>query len=157
MVLIIANTTRDFDHALIQAAQTLGAKGRKLLVNVVLPGILPGLYRDLRILLGWAWTYLVVAELVGAKSGISAFLYQAQRYKQFDNVYAAILIIGLVGLLTDQILGFLGQYFFPWESGKKSLASRFRAFLDWYASPRVFFASTNNQKQVPATNTQGAK
>ena len=67
------------------------------------------------ILIGWAWTYLVVAELIGAKSGISAFLYQSQRYKQFDNVYASIIMIGLIGLLTDQILAFVGRHIFPWQ------------------------------------------
>ena len=75
----------------------------------------------MRILLGWAWTYLVVAELIGEKSGISAFLYQEQRYRHFDNVYAAIAVIGLVGLGIDQLLSLLGRYLFPWESGNTGL------------------------------------
>ncbi len=64
-VLVIANTTRKLDAGLVEAAQTLGAKQLKLLSRVVIPGILPDLYRDMRILLGWAWTYLIVAELIG--------------------------------------------------------------------------------------------
>ena len=120
-VLVVANTTRSVDFALIQAAQTLGANHRQLLLRVVVPAALPALYRDMRILLGWAWTYLVVAELIGEKSGISAFLYQQQRYRHFENVYAGIVMIGLIGLITDQVLSFLGQYLFPWESGKPSL------------------------------------
>jgi len=115
MVLVISNTTSKLDQSIIEAAQTLGTKGTKMLLKVVIPGILPELYRDMRILLGWAWTYLVVAELIGAKSGISAFLYQAQRYKQFDNVYASIIMIGLIGLCTDQILGYVGRHIFPWK------------------------------------------
>ena len=86
---------------------------------MIIPAATPGLYRDMRILLGCAWTYLVVAELIGAKSGISAFLYQAQRYKQFDNVYAAMLMIGLIGLFIDQLLAWIGRHLFPWESGKR--------------------------------------
>jgi NitT/TauT family transport system permease protein len=120
-VLVVANTTRSVDFALIQAAQTLGANHRQLLLRVVVPAALPSLYRDMRILLGWAWTYLVVAELIGEKSGISAFLYQQQRYRHFENVYAGIVMIGMIGLITDQVLAFLGQYLFPWESGKPSL------------------------------------
>jgi len=120
MVLIIGNTTRKLDVSLVEAAQTLGANNKQLLAKVIIPGILPDLYRDMRILIGWAWTYLVVAELIGAKSGISAFLYQSQRYKQFDDVYAAILIIGIIGLCTDQILAMLGRYLFAWETGKSS-------------------------------------
>jgi NitT/TauT family transport system permease protein len=121
MVLVVANTTRQLDGSLLQAARTLGANNRQLLLHVVIPGILPNLYRDVRILIGWAWTYLVVAELIGEKSGISAFIYQQQRYRHFDNVYASIVMIGLVGFATDQILAWCGRYLFPWESGNNAL------------------------------------
>lgn len=121
MVLVVANTTRLVDRSLLEAAQTLGASNRQLLWHVVIPGALPHLYRDMRILIGWAWTYLVVAELIGEKSGISAFIYQQQRYRHFDNVYAAIVMIGLIGLFCDQILALVGRYLFPWESGNTTL------------------------------------
>jgi NitT/TauT family transport system permease protein len=129
MVLVVANTTRQLDGSLVEAAQTLGAGNRRLMWHVVLPGILPNLYRDMRILIGWAWTYLVVAELIGEKSGISAFLYQQQRYRHFDNVYASIVMIGMIGLLTDQVLAYAGRYLFPWEGNRPrlwvALAARF--------------------------------
>lgn len=115
MVLVISNTTSKLEISIIEAAQTLGTKGFKMLFKVVIPGILPELFRDMRILLGWAWTYLVMAELIGAKSGISAFLYQSQRYKHFDDVYAAIIMIGLIGLFTDQLLAYIGRHIFPWK------------------------------------------
>ncbi len=121
MVLVVANTTRQVDPALLHAAQTLGANGRQLVTNVVIPGALPNLFRDMRVLIGWAWTYLVVAELIGEKSGISAFIYQQQRYRHFENVYAAIVMIGLIGLFCDQVLAWAGKYLFPWESGNPAL------------------------------------
>ena len=127
MVLIVSNTTRSVEVSLLHAAQTLGANKRQLVWNVVVPGAIPGLYRDMRILIGWAWTYLVVAELIGEKSGLSAWLYQQQRYRHFDNVYAAIVIIGLVGLATDQFLALLGRYLFPWETGQTELVRIMRA------------------------------
>jgi NitT/TauT family transport system permease protein len=115
-VLIVANTTRKLDIGLVEAALTLGAKNaRKLLARVVIPGILPDLYRDQRILLGWAWTYLIVAELIGTTSGITWFITQQARYQHFDNVYAAIIIIGIIGLGTDMFLAFLGRRLFPWD------------------------------------------
>lgn len=114
-VLIIANTTRKLDIALLEAALTLGAKKLQLLFRVVIPGILPDLYRDQRILLGWAWTYLIVAELIGTSSGITWFITQQARYKNFENVYAAIIIIGIIGLATDLILAALAKWLFPWE------------------------------------------
>lgn len=118
-ILIIANTTRKLDHALVEAALTLGAKGRRLLTRVVVPGILPDLYRDQRILLGWAWTYLIVAELIGKSTGITWFITQQARYQHFENVYAAILIIGVVGLGTDICLARLGKWLFPWDRNVK--------------------------------------
>jgi NitT/TauT family transport system permease protein len=114
-VLIIANTTRKLDGALVEAAQTLGAKRTQLLSHVVLPGILPDLFRDQRILLGWAWTYLIVAELIGTTSGITWFITQQARYQHFDNVFAAIIIIGIIGLGSDMVLALIGKRLFPWE------------------------------------------
>jgi NitT/TauT family transport system permease protein len=135
MVLIVANTTRSVDTSLLQAAQTLGASRFQLVKNVVIPAALPALYRDMRILLGWAWTYLVVAELIGEKSGISAFLYQEQRYRHFDNVYAGIVMIGVIGLICDQVLSFTGRFLFPWETGNAGLFRLFKQ-LKLAFSPR---------------------
>ena len=118
MVLVIANTTRQLDGALLEAAQTLGASDRRLLTRVVIPGILPNLYTDLRVLLGWAWTYLIVAELIGASSGISYFINQQGKYRNYGNVFAGIITIGLIGLITDQILGWLGRFLFPWSGAQ---------------------------------------
>ncbi|MEM7099568.1 MAG: ABC transporter permease [Pseudomonadota bacterium] len=120
MVLVIANTTRKLDAKYLEAAMTLGASKLRLLLRVVVPGILPDLYRDLRILLGWAWTYLIVAELIGASSGITWFITQQARYKNFDNVFAAIIVIGLIGLLCDVLLGLAGKRLFPWHQASKT-------------------------------------
>ena len=113
--LIVANTTRKLDIALLEAALTLGANKMQILFRVVIPGIIPDLFRDLRILLGWAWTYLIVAELIGTSSGITWFITQQARYKNFDNVFAAIIMIGIIGLVTDLILAKLSKHIFPWE------------------------------------------
>ncbi len=114
-VLVIANTTRKLDPSLLEAAQTLGAKRLALLFRVVVPGIAADLFKDMRILLGWAWTYLIVAELIGTSSGITWFITQQARYKNFDNVYAAIMMIGILGLTTDMLLAWLGRRMFPWQ------------------------------------------
>ena len=87
-VLVIGNTVRKVDPALIEAAQTLGARGWKLVRRVIIPASITDIYTDMRILLGWAWTYLIVAEVVGTMSGITFFINQQARYRNFDNVYA---------------------------------------------------------------------
>ncbi|RTL55735.1 MAG: ABC transporter permease subunit [Rhodocyclaceae bacterium] len=118
-VLVIANTTRKLDGTIIEAARTLGTRGLRLITKVVVPGILPDLYRDQRILLGWAWTYLIVAELIGTSSGITWYITQQARYQHFENVYAAIIIIGIIGFGSDLLLERLGRRLFPWDRSRE--------------------------------------
>lgn len=115
-ILVIANTTRKLDPSLIEASQTLGAKKLTILRTVIIPGILPDIYRDMRILLGWAWTYLIVAEVIGTSTGISWFINQQAKYRNFEQVYAAIIIIGIIGVLSDIILAKIGERLFHWEN-----------------------------------------
>lgn len=118
-VLVVANTTRKLDRSLIEAAQTLGSNRLQILFQVVLPGVAVDLYNDMRILLGWAWTYLIVAEYIGASSGITYFINQQAKYRIYDNVFAAIILIGIIGFTTDRILDVLGRSLFPWRQQKK--------------------------------------
>ena len=124
MILMLSKTTRLLDPSLLEAAQTLGASPRQLLTRVVVPGIMPNLYNDLRILLGWAWTWLVIAELIGVKSGLTEFIETQGRYRNFDRVFPIIILIGLTGFLTDQFLAWLHGVLFPFlgTSGKMSRA-----------------------------------
>jgi NitT/TauT family transport system permease protein len=117
-VLIIANTTRRVDPLLVEAALTMGSRNLRLVRRVIVPAVLPQLYRDQRILLGWAWTYLIVAELIGTSSGITFFITQQARYQHFDNVYAAILVIGMVGSATDIVLALIGRRLFPYAKAE---------------------------------------
>ncbi|MEI8340135.1 MAG: ABC transporter permease [Verrucomicrobiota bacterium] len=119
-VLVIGNTVRKVDPGLIEAAQTLGASRWKLVWRVIIPASVTDIYTDMRILLGWAWTYLIVAEVVGTMSGITFFINQQARYRNFDNVYAAISMIGIIGFSTDLILAWLGTVMFPWKRLSRS-------------------------------------
>lgn len=129
-VLVIANTVRKVDPALVEAAQTLGASGWRLVRRVVIPASVTDIYTDMRILLGWAWTYLIVAEVVGTMSGITYFINQQARYRNFDNVYAAIAMIGIIGFSTDLFLAWLGTVLFPWKRTSRS-GSRKRGGMAW--------------------------
>ncbi|WP_269524069.1 ABC transporter permease [Coraliomargarita parva] len=121
MVLVVSNTTRQLDESLLEAAQTLGAKKLTMIRRVILPGITPNLFNDMRILLGWSWTWLVIAELIGVKSGLTEFIETQGRWRNFDSVFPVIILIGVTGFVTDQILSSLRKYFFPWtpESSDK--------------------------------------
>ena len=148
-VLVIANSVRKTDPALIEAAQTLGASKWQLVTRVIIPASITGLYTDMRILLGWAWTYLIVSEVVGTKTGITAFIDQQARYRQFENVYAAIIIIGLIGFACDVLLARFGRILFPWQrpAAGPGWLSRLQA---WVASPgRGLFPAPPVRRTLP--------
>jgi NitT/TauT family transport system permease protein len=114
MVLMVAEDVRRVPMAQIEAAQTMGATRTELLEKVILPSAKPALLDTLRVTMGWAWTYLVVAELVAANSGLGYAILKAQRFLQTDKIFAGILLIGLIGLLTDQAFRFAHRKAFPW-------------------------------------------
>jgi NitT/TauT family transport system permease protein len=114
MVLMVAEDVRRVPMAQIEAAQTMGANRSEIVKLVILPSAKPALLDTLRITCGWAWTYLVVAELVAANSGLGYAILKAQRYMHTDKIFAGILLIGLIGLLTDQAFRWLHRRAFPW-------------------------------------------
>ena len=146
-VLVIANTVRRVDPGLIEAAQTLGASGGTLLRRVVIPASITDLYNDLRILLGWAWTYLIVAEVVGTMSGITYFINQQARYRNFPNVYAAIAMIGIIGLSTDLVLAVVGTWLFPWKRASRH-ALKIAVPVSAAAIPTTSEGKTNPVQEV---------
>jgi NitT/TauT family transport system permease protein len=114
MVLMMADDVRRVPIAQIEAAQTLGASRREAVFMVILRSALPSLLDTCRITLGWAWTYLVVAEIVSANEGLGYAILKAQRFLQTDKIFAGIIVIGLIGLLQDQALRQLRRLIFPY-------------------------------------------
>ncbi|MFD2256544.1 ABC transporter permease [Luteolibacter algae] len=131
MILMISKTTRLLDPSLLEAAQTLGAKPGQMIGRVVLPGIMPNLYNDLRILLGWAWTWLVIAELIGVKSGLTEVIETQGRFRNFDQVFPVIILIGITGFVTDQILAWLHGILFPWAGTSGRISRAVASFVTW--------------------------
>ncbi len=114
MVLMVAEDVRRVPLAQIEAAQTLGATRTELIEKVIFPSAAPALLDTMRVTMGWAWTYLVVAELVAADSGLGYAILKAQRFLQTDKIFAGILLIGLIGLVTDQLFRWAHRRAFPW-------------------------------------------
>ncbi|MFE0015959.1 ABC transporter permease [Mesorhizobium sp. NPDC059054] len=95
--------------------RTLGMSDLRVLMRIVVPSALPQIWDTLRISLGWAWTWVTLAELVAANSGLGYRITVAQRYLQTDMAIGYILVLGVLGLATDQIMRFLGRQFFKYE------------------------------------------
>jgi len=118
MLLMFADDVRRVPMQQIEAAQTMGATRREIVYRVIFPSAAPAMLTTCRITLGWAWTYLVVAEMVAANSGIGYAILKAQRFLATDKIFAGLIVIGLIGLVQDQILRALHTVLFPYLKGR---------------------------------------
>jgi NitT/TauT family transport system permease protein len=114
MVLMISEDVSRVPLTQIEAARTLGAGNGEILRLVLMRSAMPAILDTLRITLGFAWTYLVVAELVAANSGLGYAILRAQRYLQTDRIFVGIIVIGFIGLVTDQALRLVHRKLFHW-------------------------------------------
>lgn len=87
----------------------------KYVKNVIINGSAPDVLDNSRICLGWAWTYLIVAEIVGAEHGIGYAMIRAQRYLATDRIFAYIIVIGFVGIISDRTLVLARKRIFSWH------------------------------------------
>jgi NitT/TauT family transport system permease protein len=110
VALIVGSTRRD----LIEAAYTLGAEAGAIVKRVMLPGAAPQIAESLRLVLGWAWTYVIVAELVGAESGIGHMIMDSQRLLDTGQMIFGIFCIGVIGLASDLLFKWANQRLYPW-------------------------------------------
>jgi NitT/TauT family transport system permease protein len=118
MVIMICEDVARVPMPQIEAARTMGATDAEVVFRVLLRSALPSMVDTLRITLGWAWTYLVVAELVAADSGLGYAILKAQRFLQTDRMFVGILLIGIIGLACDQVLRGVHRALFPWSRGR---------------------------------------
>ena len=114
MVLMIAvavgNTRRD----LVEAAYTLGSTDSSIVRRVLIRGAAPEICEILRMVLGWAWTYVIVAELIGSSSGIGHMITDSQALLATDQIIFGIIVIGVIGLISDIGFKWLNRRLFPW-------------------------------------------
>jgi NitT/TauT family transport system permease protein len=114
LVLMIAVSVGNTRRDLVEAAYTLGAMDRGVVARVLLPSSAPEIAETLRMVLGWAWTYVIVAELIGASSGIGHMITDSQALLATDQIIFGIIVIGLIGLVTDFAFKALNRKLFPW-------------------------------------------
>ncbi|KKX30794.1 ABC transporter permease [Rhizobium sp. LC145] len=107
----VAGTRRD----LVEAAYTLGAKDRGIVSRVLIPANAPEIAETLRLVLGWAWTYVIVAELIGASSGIGYMIINSQALMATGQIIFGIIVIGLIGLISDFAFKTLNRWLFAWR------------------------------------------
>ena len=116
LVLMIAVTVGNTRRDLVEAAYTLGCSDASLVRRVLIPGAAPEIAEILRMVLGWAWTYVIVAELIGASSGIGHMITDSQSLLATDQIIFGIIVIGLIGLASDLLFKWFNRRIFPWAA-----------------------------------------
>lgn len=121
LTLMVQDAAHSVRRDFFEAAIMLGAPRQALIARVLWPAALPQIFDSYRVCIGWAWTYLIVAEIVGARAGIGFYIIKAQRYLMVPQIFAAMTLIGLLGMTTDLILGSAHRWLFRWsERGSDS-------------------------------------
>jgi NitT/TauT family transport system permease protein len=114
LVLMVMDIAHRVPDEMLNVAYTLGASRWTVFYKVFLPATFPEVVDALRITMGWAWTYLIVAEIVSAERGIGAFILVSERYLRSDAIIAAIITIGVLGLITDSVIAAIHRRAFPY-------------------------------------------
>ncbi len=107
----VGNTRRD----LVEAAYTLGSSDTGIVRRVLIPANAPEIAEILRLVLGWAWTYVIVAELIGSSSGIGHMIIDSQALLATGQIIFGIIVIGLIGLVSDFLFKALNRSLFAWR------------------------------------------
>jgi NitT/TauT family transport system permease protein len=115
LTIMVAETVAATPGAFREAALTLGVRPRQLFWKVIIPNGLPDFIGHVRIMLGIAWTYLTVAEMVAADNGIGRVIINSQRYLQTGRVLAGMLTIGVLGVISDLLLRQLSRWLCRWK------------------------------------------
>ena len=119
LIALILDNTEAVAKELIEAAQTMGASRREIVINVVGRAASPAIMDSMRNMIAVGYTYLVIAEIVAAQDGIGAVMMRAGRFLKVDVIMAGILTIGIMGVLTDILFRLCAYYAFPWNRKRK--------------------------------------
>ena len=115
---LILDNTEAVPNEFIEAALTMGASRREVVLNVVIPAAAPAIFDSMRNMIAVGWTYLVIAEIVGASEGIGAMMMRAGRTLSVDQIMAGILTIGVLGVMTDILFRIVARLLLPWAASR---------------------------------------
>lgn len=108
------------ERILVNAAKTLGAGRVYIFTRVVLPAAVPGIFPGIRLASANAFTALVAAELVGGAHGLGIYINNAALRYQTPQMYAGILTLGLIGILTNAVMTGVEYKLTAWQRGLTS-------------------------------------
>jgi NitT/TauT family transport system permease protein len=115
IVLMVAVAVGSTRRDLVEASYTLGCGDASVVRRVLIPANAPEIAEILRLVLGWAWTYVIVAELIGSSSGIGHMIVDSQALLATGQIIFGIIVIGVIGLVSDFLFKAANRALFPWR------------------------------------------
>ncbi|MGF1459431.1 MAG: ABC transporter permease [Leptolyngbyaceae cyanobacterium] len=102
--LMIMDAVKFVPKELLETTYTLGGSRRQVLMQVITPYVVPSIFDTLRVNMAAAWNLVIVAELVAADSGLGKRIAISQKFFQTDNIFACLIVLGLIGFMLDLTL-----------------------------------------------------
>jgi|SRR5699024_9664607 len=118
---IVVNTyggVKTIESVYIQSAQTMGVNIWNTFWKIIIPAALPNILVGLRVGVGMAWIAIVASELIGSNSGLGYAIEWYRQLVQTDKVVSFIIMIGLLGYLSDLLLRGAQRLLTPWSASK---------------------------------------
>jgi NitT/TauT family transport system permease protein len=112
---VVVDAIRAVPEELVQTAFTLGASKAQVIRTVLIPAAMPQIFDSFRVMNAIAWTYIILAEMVNARTGIGYILQLAERHTKPEWSFAGIIVVGVIGLFTDVIIRVANRVLFPWK------------------------------------------
>ena len=116
MLPLVVEAVDNVDEVYLQTATTLGATKGQLVRHVLIPGSLPAIGEALRVMNGIGWTYVIMAEVVNARYGLGYLITTAGKRSHVDQIFALVLVILVIGVVTDWIIRLVNDALFHWKS-----------------------------------------
>lgn len=101
----------------VDTALTLGAKPWQLITHILLPSSLPGIWESMRVIYGVGWTYVILAEVIKTSDapGLGAMIFSSQRVGRTDQVFALLIIVLLIAVISNEFFVQIAKAFFSWK------------------------------------------
>jgi len=112
---VVVSAIRAVPEELVQTALTLGASKLQVIRTVLLPSALPEIFDSFRVMNAISWTYVILAEAVNPEHGLGYMVELARTHQKASWSFAGLIVIGGIGLLTDQIIHGVSSYLFRWR------------------------------------------
>ncbi|WP_298437001.1 ABC transporter permease [uncultured Jannaschia sp.] len=116
MVVATYGAVDNVDRTLIRMGQSFGLSWWSIVRKIVLPGAMPGILSGLRIGLAIAIILLVAAEMLGAQYGIGAYILEAGSLYDLERLFAGVVILSVLGVLTSGAIGLVERRVLRWRS-----------------------------------------